>query len=198
MKKLAARDFEDLLQVCGLVCLLVTNVNNHCFQDMIPAVENLLAEPYNDMILTLLYRLAEWHALAKLRMHTEHTLEFLETTTATIGQKLRGFRDVSLKDFKCFELPEETAARERREERARARKAQSNRSTVQNARKKAAPSKKAAPPKTKTKAKSKTLNLFTYKFHALGDYVRTIKLFGTTDSYSTQIVSSTLFSAFKH
>ena len=37
--------------------------------------------------------------------------------------------------------------------------------------------------------KKKTLNLNTYKFHALGDYVATIRLFGTTDSYSTLLVS---------
>jgi len=29
----------------------------------------------------------------------------------------------------------------------------------------------------------------TYKYHALGDYVDTIRRFGTTDSYSTQPVS---------
>ncbi|KAF8228433.1 hypothetical protein L208DRAFT_1291363, partial [Tricholoma matsutake] len=37
------------------------------------------------------------------------------------------------------------------------------------------------------KPKAKLFSLFTYKLHALGDYVRTIWLFGTTDSYSTQI-----------
>ena len=37
----------------------------------------------------------------------------------------------------------------------------------------------------------KKLNLNTYKFHSLGDYVATIRLFGTTDSYSTQVVSLT-------
>jgi hypothetical protein len=35
----------------------------------------------------------------------------------------------------------------------------------------------------------KTFNLLTSKLHALGDYVNMIKMFGTTDSYSTQIVS---------
>ncbi|KIK12991.1 hypothetical protein PISMIDRAFT_119820, partial [Pisolithus microcarpus 441] len=34
----------------------------------------------------------------------------------------------------------------------------------------------------------KTLNLCTYKLHALGDYTTTIKMFGTLDSYSTQSV----------
>jgi len=37
--------------------------------------------------------------------------------------------------------------------------------------------------------KKKTLNLNTYKFHALANYVATIRLFGTTDSYSTLLVS---------
>ena len=36
----------------------------------------------------------------------------------------------------------------------------------------------------------KTLNLNTYKWHAIGDVVPSIRLFGTTDSYSTQIVSA--------
>jgi hypothetical protein len=36
--------------------------------------------------------------------------------------------------------------------------------------------------------KQKKLNLRTYKHHALGDYVDTIRRFGTTDSYSTQPV----------
>ena len=34
----------------------------------------------------------------------------------------------------------------------------------------------------------KALNLNTYKFHALGDYALMIKTFGTTDSYTTQVV----------
>ena len=35
----------------------------------------------------------------------------------------------------------------------------------------------------------KTFNLWTYKFHSLRDYVSTIKQYGTTDSYTTAIVS---------
>ena len=58
---------------------------------MIPTVEGLLPEPYNSKLMTLLFRLAEWHALAKLRMHTEHTLSTLTQSTATIGKELRSF-----------------------------------------------------------------------------------------------------------
>lgn len=44
--------------------------------------------------------------------------------------------------------------------------------------------------------KTKKFNLNTYKFHAMGDYVRSIRLFGTTDSFTTQIVSEcTVFSS---
>ncbi|KAF6749073.1 hypothetical protein DFP72DRAFT_852928 [Ephemerocybe angulata] len=35
--------------------------------------------------------------------------------------------------------------------------------------------------------RAKTLNLMTYKYHAMGDVAPCIRLFGTTDSYSTQI-----------
>jgi hypothetical protein len=36
--------------------------------------------------------------------------------------------------------------------------------------------------------KRKAFNMATYKMHALGHYVKNIQLFGSTDSYSTQIV----------
>jgi hypothetical protein len=36
--------------------------------------------------------------------------------------------------------------------------------------------------------KPKNLNLFTYKWHALGDYVWAIHLFGGTDGLSMQVV----------
>lgn len=45
------------------------------------------------------------------------------------------------------------------------------------------------PANTKPHRRQKTWNLDTYKIHALGDYVETIRLYGTTDSYSTELVS---------
>ncbi|OBZ74545.1 hypothetical protein A0H81_05717 [Grifola frondosa] len=64
---------------------------------------------------------------------------------------------------------------------------------------KAKASNSAAPAPTKGKAKTsgtnphmKKFNLTTYKWHRLGDYVKAIRLFGTTDNYTTQIVSSFL------
>jgi hypothetical protein len=39
----------------------------------------------------------------------------------------------------------------------------------------------------------KTFNLNTYKLHALGNYTMTIRRYGTTDSYSTEMVHITSF-----
>jgi len=107
------------------------------------------------MVLRLLYKAAEWHALAKLRIHTDSTLDILEAVTREFGRLMRQFRDKTLENFDTVELPRETGAKKGG----------------------GRPSKKA-------------LNLNTYNFHALGDYVATIRLFGTTDSYSTQVVGS--------
>jgi hypothetical protein len=45
----------------------------------------------------------------------------------------------------------------------------------------------------RTAQQPKTLNLNTYKFHALGDYTSTIRQYGTTDSYSTEAVCAHYF-----
>ena len=117
--------------------------------------------------MTLLYRTAEWHAFAKLWLHTESTLQHLERLTTELGQLTRQFRDTTQSAFATFELPKETEARNRRQKSGKGKE-------------KAAASGK----------KSKFLNLFTYKWHALGDYVRSIRLFGPTDGFSTQVVSN--------
>jgi len=132
--------------------------------------ENLLPLPFNDTILTLLFELATWHALAKLRLHTSTTLQFLETSTIRLGKIIRRFVSEVCDKFPTVELPQEETARRRRMASANPKGKQ-----------KAEPSKR----------KSKTLNLTTYKLHALGDYHNTIRQYGTTDSYSTQTVSTT-------
>jgi hypothetical protein len=87
-------------------------------QNMIPAVEGLLPEPHNRKLLTLLFWLAEWHALAKLRMHTEPTLDHLHQSTATIGQELRSLKAWT-QAFKTVELPGESNAQDRRRRRGK-------------------------------------------------------------------------------
>jgi hypothetical protein len=50
------------------------------------------------------------------------------------------------------------------------------------------------PPVPKQPRRTKHFNIQTYKFHVLGDYVSSIRQFGTTDSYSTEPVSWILLS----
>jgi hypothetical protein len=116
-----------------------------------------------------LYRTAEWHAFAKLQLHTESTLNHLEKLTTELGKLMRNFRDVTKSNFSTFELPREMAARKRRSK-GKEKEGTSNPAS--------------------TSRKPKTLNLFTYKWHALADYVRSIRLFGGTDGFSTQVVGT--------
>jgi hypothetical protein len=156
--------------------------------------------------MSLLFRLAEWHALAKLRMHTESTLTQMEKVTAIIGRQLRDFCNITCKAFKTTELPKEAEARARKDNRQQSKRASKVASQatpeVSSQAPAEAPSQAATEGPSETPAeapppavsarppkKAKTLNLFVYKIHALGDYAATIRLFGTTDSYSTQIVS---------
>jgi hypothetical protein len=44
-------------------------------------------------------------------------------------------------------------------------------------------------------SKHRKFNMSTYKLHALGDYVKSTWLYGSTDSYSNQVVSSRLFTS---
>ncbi len=120
--------------------------------------------------MTLLYRTAEWHAFAKLWLHTESTLQHLEQLTTELGQLTRKFRDTTQPAFKTFELPKETEARNRRQNSGKGKG--KGKSSVSESGK-----------------KPKLLNLFTYKWHALGDYVSAIRLFGPTNGFSTQVVS---------
>lgn len=132
-----------------------------------PAFEGLFPCPYDNYIQTLLYRLAEWHALAKLRMHTDTTLAHLESATATLGREVRGFVSRVCSQFDTIELPKEAAARARRQQ---AQGVPQDASTSSSTR------------------RLKTFNLNTYKLHALADYVKTIRLYGTVDSYTTKLV----------
>jgi hypothetical protein len=69
----------------------------------------------------LLYRTAEWHGLAKFRMHTDSSLGLLDELTAEFGKLMRQFRDLTCSEFATTELPREAAARNRRETESLAR-----------------------------------------------------------------------------
>jgi hypothetical protein len=177
MKKMAGRDYEDLLQVrsTNLTCNNAPCLSKQC---AIPVFEGLLPPPHNDIVLDTLFVLATWHAHAKLRLHTDTTLALFEQTTTILGASLRKFVRVTCTAFKTTELPQEEAARGRR--------------TAARVAKKAANAMTSTVGKLQAlhtrNPKEKVFSLSTFKLHALGDYVRNIRLFGTSDSYSTQIV----------
>jgi hypothetical protein len=181
----------------------------------------------------LLYRTAEWHALAKLRIHTDSSLTLLDDLTTEFGRLLRKFRDVTCSTFSTFELPRETAARNRREIHTANKRTGNDTNTSANTLIQdpgpatllglATSSSLAAHNPSPAQAenlpagtgkyafklglyssvydialghprgsgsgrKPMALNLHTIKLHFLGDYVRHIRTFGTTNSYSTQLV----------
>lgn len=110
-------------------------------------------------------------------MHTDDTLESLDRATTDLGRQLRHFEKHTCTAYDTRELPKEEAARGRR---------QSRKQKVANTNDPPSAAGKGGGPKLKR------FNLSTYKLHAMGDYVHTIRCFGTTDSYSTQPVWSTL------
>jgi hypothetical protein len=141
-------------------------------QCALPVFEGLLrTDRENDLLRTLLFDLATWHAYAKLRLHTDTTINDFRTVTSTLGRSVRVFiREVCSK-YDTTELPHEMAARGRRV---------------------VALVKKSDTPTTSQRRLTSTrkiLNLSTYKYHALGDYPDTISRFGTTDNASTQTAS---------
>ncbi|KJA20606.1 hypothetical protein HYPSUDRAFT_141916, partial [Hypholoma sublateritium FD-334 SS-4] len=170
MKKMAARNYEDLLQ-CS-----------------IPVFDGLLDPEHDKAILSLLFTVAEWHALAKLRMHTDSTLGWLQECTASLGMQLRRFESHTCSFFDTRELPSEEAARSRKEKKATASTASSSKDKLPTEKANYGPqsSIESQSKPTKIPPKKKVFNLVLIKLHALGDYVNTIKLFGTSDSYSTQ------------
>jgi hypothetical protein len=137
-----------------------------------PIFEGLFPEGHDKLVQSLLYRFALWHALAKLRIHSETTLSVLDETFKQLSRQLCRFRDFTCAAFTTLELPKEKATRDH--------KAAHECSGLNN------------PDIGSSGWKAKKFNLSTYKFHAMGDYLQSIRLFGTTDSFTSQIVGERL------
>ena len=144
--------------------------------------------------------MAHWHGLAKLRMHTDVSLELLSQVTISFGTRIRAFQEKTCAAFSTHELEREQAARLRRRDKVKKAAAGTNSNaqkgkkptveTESNAQKgtKAMAKTNSQPQKSRSGRQPKQFSLKTYKYHALGDYCNTIRRFGTTDSYSTQPV----------
>ncbi|KAG2056613.1 hypothetical protein BDR06DRAFT_879698, partial [Suillus hirtellus] len=136
-------------------------------QCAIPVFEGLFPPDHDTIVQSLLYRFVQWHVLAKLRMHSGSMVTFLKETFEKLSCKLQKFQKYTCATFNAVELP-----REKRAHKKRASQCAENGNTSQES----------------SGARVKKFNLLTYKFHVMGDYMSTIRLFGTTDSFTTQIV----------
>lgn len=154
-----------------------------------PVIEGLLPAPHDAIVLDMLFALAEFHAFAKMRLHTERTLKLFEKSIKTLGEAVRKFETVTCAAYDTKELPRETAARGRREA-AAAAKASGNKTSASGRSK--GKGKAAAPKATRRPAGSSRHVKFqasTVKWHSFGDYVDAIRAYGTLDVSSTQSVS---------
>ena len=90
MKKLAARDWEDILQVSILWQELCHQSRSFLKrpQCAVPVLEGLFPDAFDGVVQDLLFTLCYWHALAKLRMHTDPS-SAPETSSLLSGEKAR-------------------------------------------------------------------------------------------------------------
>src|ERR1700730_1986588 len=77
----------------------------HTPQCVMPVFEDLLPEPYNTTIVTLLFKLVQWLSFAKLRQHTETTLTQFEAATTSLGNQVRTFAAKVCPRFETTDTP---------------------------------------------------------------------------------------------
>lgn len=130
----------------------------------------------NRIILDMLFDYGCWHALAKLRLHTDETLDLLDVATVHLGQSTRTFARTTCKKYDTYELPRESAARGRR------------RAALANKGKGKGRAGQASNDTAGTTRKRKSFSRKTYKYHSLWDYAAHIRRFGPSDNWTTQIV----------
>ena len=138
-------------------------------QCAIPVFDRLLPDHCNDFILELLFICAHWHGLAKLRLHSDNTLDIMDDMTPKLGSQFCEFHDKICPQFQTCELPREVVAHQRCH-------SKQNHHSGEN-----------SVAQFSKDACQKIFNLDTYKYHSLGNYTSTICKFGTTDSYSTMV-----------
>lgn len=243
LKRMTAHEFEDILQVREPFPHQVPRDDDHVLQCSIAVFGGLLPEPHNTDILRMLFVCGHWHALAKLRMHNEPTMEIFEEETRRLAVEITRFRATTCEAFETRELPKEAERRQRRRPRNVSGNAQaeapssssvsaqqsglgppeiqlpssSGHAGLECTRDRPPPTRESGPlaqvapeqlqncaptqsagmqglsgqPAQPARGSKKVLfSLCTYKFHALGDYPSTIREYGTTDSYTTEIVST--------
>jgi hypothetical protein len=146
-----------------------------------PVFEGLLPQKHNRIVQKVLFELATWHGLAKLRLHTESTLTELENSATRLSNLLRKFKTDVCSAYSTRDLPSEEAACGRRQA-AKAKKAAEG----------PQPTAVVTRPVAK-KSQLRVFNMETYKLHGLPDYPATIRAFGVTENTSTKNACSLSF-----
>ncbi|KAJ3541577.1 hypothetical protein NM688_g6065 [Phlebia brevispora] len=162
MKQFAARNYENVLQ-----CI-------------IPCLEGLLPVSMERIVFDMIWFLLVWHALAKLRLHTEATVRVFRAATTHLGRAVRKF-ERACAPLDTQELPKETTARGKRMAGEAKVKGKTKPTGDQGAQIGGARGRQGALAK-----KTKKLNLKTFKWHNLPHFPDQIVLVGPTDIYSTQ------------
>lgn len=143
-----------------------------------PAYEGLLPVEDDDNVADLLFELANFHALAKLRLQTTLTLDTLKSATKHLYDVMRKFDRETCAQYNTHETPNEAETRTRRDrKKAQAREAQ--------------PGDEERPAATTMPRDVSFSVTSTYKYHCLGDYAEYIERSGPTDNYTTQVVRIT-------
>jgi hypothetical protein len=140
-------------------------------QCAIPSFDGLFEkQEYNDMVLDLLYVMAYFHGLEKMRLHTQTTLQAVKLATPALGDELRRFKSDMADKIETKETPREKQARARRAARLASKTGR-------------------AAPAGSSEARPKKLNLNTLKVHRLGHVAANIEEHGSLDSVDCRIVS---------
>jgi hypothetical protein len=82
-------------------------------QCCIPVFDCLLPKPHNTTILKLLFTMAHWHGLAKLRMHSDLTLDIMDCITSAVSQQFWDFKAKVCHVYDTRKLHQEVEARTR-------------------------------------------------------------------------------------
>src|ERR1700753_1519312 len=120
-------------------------------QCLLPVIEGL-HPVLSNILLDLWFTVANWHSLAKLRMHSDFTATLLKEETSELGRTVRKFAK-DTEHMTTYETAREKRIRDKRHGAG-----------------------------ASGEKRVKKLNVKTPKFHAAGYYHRLVIWIGTTDS----------------
>lgn len=123
----------------------------------------------------MLWDLVYWHALVKLRLHSQSTVLLLDAATSEVGRSVRRFRRVT-DHIETYDLPQDDAAKAKK----RRKKKQTDDQDPE------VPTKKRV-------CKPAKLNLTMYKWHSISHYPEDVPYTGPLDLDSTQTVCPAFF-----